>query len=391
MRGDILGMFIFLLVLLVGMWQLVVAWKRLHGLSLTGYPDKKWLSLTLGVLIIVGDGAWYFSRPYHFNYPDVEGVETVILLVLAVVGATIIQCLLSSLIFTGRRYRDRSRSLPGEIGDLETLKSYGITLEVGDTTIPAALFPAHMNKGYSLATTTDYPSPQSDSSATTSKSPGNAALLLHEFGGDRWDLAPLAFQLSRNGVHCLPLDLDGHGENLRPLTEKTWSEPISAGLKVLREQFGAVKPVLVGWGWGGNLCLLFNKGGDIGAVVALEPLPCRAGKFQWLNCFRELIPSLALQALLRREPHGSGNKRIKPAKLLERAGWPPTSSTSYQPTIYQVDGTGCWFVGNRGRSSVYESLPAPKELLTIQGSHAVIPYTHNTLRTVLEIVTDQEL
>ncbi|MBN2168028.1 MAG: hypothetical protein JW738_02190, partial [Actinobacteria bacterium] len=78
-RGDLLDMLILFFLLALGLWQLLIAWKKLHGLSLTGYPDRKRWSITLGFVIIAFSCAWYFSQSGHFASPDVEGVETLVL------------------------------------------------------------------------------------------------------------------------------------------------------------------------------------------------------------------------------------------------------------------------------------------------------------------------
>ncbi len=97
MRGDVAGMFLLFLVGFLGLWQLLVAWKRLHGLSLTGCPDRRWASAALGAALVAGACGWYFSRPNHFVYPDVEGAETVFLFALGLAAASLLQMLLATL------------------------------------------------------------------------------------------------------------------------------------------------------------------------------------------------------------------------------------------------------------------------------------------------------
>jgi len=108
-RGDFAGMFLFLLALLIGLWQIVVAWKHLNSLSVTGYPDRRWASYTLGATIIIASCAWYFSGKGHFASPDLEGVETLLVLALALAGATIVQCVMAKLAGLARALIQRSR------------------------------------------------------------------------------------------------------------------------------------------------------------------------------------------------------------------------------------------------------------------------------------------
>ncbi|MHB8896653.1 MAG: hypothetical protein ACYC99_15950, partial [Candidatus Geothermincolia bacterium] len=90
-RGDLLGMFLFFTFFFVGLWQVVVAWKRLNGLSLTGCPDRKAASYVLGVAIMAGAGAWYFSHKGHFASPDLEGIETLVVMVGGLIVASVVQ------------------------------------------------------------------------------------------------------------------------------------------------------------------------------------------------------------------------------------------------------------------------------------------------------------
>lgn len=103
LRGDITGMFLFFLLMFIGLWQIVVAWKKLDGLSITGYHDRRGLSAVIGVAILVGSCGWYFSRPGHFASPDVEGIETLILLTCALIAATALQVSLSYILWHRRR------------------------------------------------------------------------------------------------------------------------------------------------------------------------------------------------------------------------------------------------------------------------------------------------
>jgi hypothetical protein len=109
MRGDISGMFLFLVLLILGLWQLVVAWKGLNGFSLTGYQDRRKLSIVLGLAIITVASIWYFSRPGHFASPDLEGMETLILLALSIVVGTAIQAGLASLVYLLTSGRHKSQ------------------------------------------------------------------------------------------------------------------------------------------------------------------------------------------------------------------------------------------------------------------------------------------
>lgn len=281
MRGDVTGMLAFFAVFFLGCWQLAVAAYRINGLSLTGHPDRRRLSFAAGVTLMSVSLAFYFSRPGHFASPDVEGIETLVLMTLGLLAATAAQAALASL---SRLHL--ARRAPLDRGVCEEIR-----LELEGGKAPACFYPGRR----------DGPA---------------AVLLLHEYGGCRFDVSPLALGLSGKGYPCLAVQLDGHGDSPREITDPCMEPLLRAALAELRARSGMEKALAAGVGLGGTLAFAMAARGEVAAAVALDPPALGPEGRPAVNAFAELSPAAVLYACLRPPARAAGGGRMSQSALL---------------------------------------------------------------------------
>ena len=289
MRGDVLGMFLFLTWFLLGVTQLIVATRRLNGLSLTGYPDRKWASLLLGLALAAGACAWYFSRPGHFASPDLEGTETLVVLVGGLVAAAVLQCLLAQAVGSIRS------ALAGTPRDGETDAGETVSFEDGDATVPASYF-------------------QHQGSETRVP-----VLLLHDYGGTRKDVARLAVALAEAGHAVLAPDLGGHGDNPRGADPAGLESLVESAARYLEEKENYEAVSAVGVGLGGTLSIGIARRALVWRGIAIDPPARDEAGFPDVDSLREMRPLDAIASFLKPAARLDGG-RISLAKLL--AGLP---------------------------------------------------------------------
>lgn len=289
MRGDIADMFVLFLFVFLGAWQVLVAWYRLSGFSLTGYPDRRCWSMVTGAVLVAGSCSWYFSTPGHFASPDVEGVETMLLLVAGLVAATATHVALVLLVQLARRPRGKAVPFRTPVEEL--------SIAVGGASVPSWFEPA---RGAGAKAT--------------------PALLLHDYGGGRNDLCALASALAESGHSALAVELDGHGDNPRDIDSPVMSDLLEAAAHALMRRAGSEAFVAVGVGLGGTLAIELFRKGLADRAVALDP-PARDGDgFPAVNALGELGPLEVARAFARPPARGAGGTRLSLARLL--AGLP---------------------------------------------------------------------
>lgn len=289
MRGDTADMFLLFLFFFLGVWQVLVAWYRLSGFSLTGYPDRRCWSMVIGAVLIAGSCSWYFSTPGHFASPDVEGIETMMLLVAGLVAATATHVALVLLVQFARRPPGKavSSKTPGE----------ELSITVGVASVPSWFAPA---RGAGAKAT--------------------PVLLLHDYGGDRNDLRALEEALAQSGHAALAVELDGHGDNPRDIDSPVMSDLLEAAARALMQKAGSEAFVAVGVGLGGALAIELFRKGLADRAVAVDP-PARDGDgFPAVNSLSELGPLEVARAFARPPARGAGGNRLSLARLL--AGLP---------------------------------------------------------------------
>lgn len=279
MRGDVGGMLAFFMVFFLGCWQVVVAAYRLNGLSLTGYPVRRGPGFALGTTLAAGSVAFYFSRPGHFAAPDVEGMETLAVMIFGLVAATVVQGALASLARAALRRRGE-RTPGGE----------EIELELEGVGAPACYYPGR-------------------------REAPSAVLLLHDYGGHRSDVAGLARGLAERGYACLAVQLDGH-DSPREISDPCMAYLLRGALEELAGRSGAGAVVVVGIGLGGTLACALARGGAAAAAVALDPPALDEDGRPMVNALGELSPATVLSAFLRPPARASGGARLSQAALL---------------------------------------------------------------------------
>ena len=348
MRGDITGMLMFFVFLFLGAWQLLIAWHRLSGLSLTGYPDRRCFSMVLGAVLVSGSCSWYFSAPGHFASPDVEGFETFLVLTAGLLIATALHLALASLLYFARRVF-RGSATESTVG-LET------TLDVDGRAVPA-LF-----KEASPAAGTSRP-----------------VLLLHDYGGGRGDLGTLASALSAGGCASLSVQLDGHGDSPRDVESAGMEQLLAAACEELRRRSGGATPGAVGVGLGGTLAMeLFRRGAAAG-VVAMDPPALVGGGERVMNVLRELAPPQAASAFLWPPVRGAGGARVTLSRLLEEL----CPAGELKPGKVIVVGTaGCW-VNAPDQLEAYVRSRGVPGTVPVDASHRTIAGHPDTIRAVV--------
>lgn len=260
-RGDVLDMFLFFLMLMLGLWQLLVAWKKLNGLSLTGYPDRKYWSIACGLVLIIASGTWYFSQPGHFASPDVEGIESFILLAFGMLAATALQFILSLVLqrtiarFSRTQYRENPASVITK----------RLQADIEGSQVPTCYF-----------------QPPAD---TTIRIP---VLLMHDYGGKKEDMEYIARFLASEGHPALTFDMDGHGKNPRGLSGQLMKKTLNMLIDTLCRVADAQNIAVVGTGLGGLTALLSAGSGKSTRVVAIDPTTFGPDGACAINALREL-------------------------------------------------------------------------------------------------------
>jgi len=349
MRGDLTGMFLFFTVFFIGLVQIVIAWKRLNGFSVTGYPDRRIPSLLIGVIFVAGSCVWYFSSPRHFAYPDIEGIETLIVMVLGLVAALILQAVASAL------YLWRRVSY-GDLDPGQTLAPTRLSITVDDSEIPAFFWPA----------TGDVPG-------------GRSVLFLHDYGGDTQGAAGLAGLLSARGHAVLALDLDGHGRNPRGIADPLMEDLLEAAVKALKRESGHDTVSALGIGLGGTLAIgLAGRDPLVEQAVALDPPAIESTCYPAVNSLRELGPVELARAFLEPGARSATGKRVTLARLLESMPRPQPHA-HVRVTVFGTGGT--WFNAPEDLSE-YVGLLGLDEPLMLEGNHTSIAFQTAALEEV---------
>jgi len=104
---DVIQTFLFCFLVAMGIIQIMVAWRGWHGLSIYGGRVRKNVNYALGTGLVIFGYAWYFSDPMHRNTRNIEGVMSIVCLVLGVAAAAVLTGLLASLAEAIRRRRGR--------------------------------------------------------------------------------------------------------------------------------------------------------------------------------------------------------------------------------------------------------------------------------------------
>lgn len=333
LRGDVGGMLLYFVLLFLGACQLIVAWKGLNGLSLTGYPDRRALSATLGVALAAGSSAWYFSRPGHFASPDVEGIETLALLLIGIALAVLVQAAVATLLFRGRYRASAAEEGPAEVLGLQT----------SDYPAPAVFWP----------------------SEGTSRTP---VLLLGEYGAPVSQLYRLGRRLASAGRPCLAVELDGGHGGARPLIDPAMKDLTAAALAELDRRAGPAPVNAVGVGFGGAVALGLAADGSVLRAVALDPPARDPSGHPATNSARELKPPQLARALLR--PAARGREcRVPLSEAVERLPLP----CGLPPGTAAIIGTGAAWLNSPSAMRAFASAvgAAPPALLPVRHSEIV--------------------
>lgn len=349
-RGDVTGMFLFLLFFLLGLWQVVVARKRLNGMSLTGHPDRKWLSYAAGAAIIAGSCAWYFSGRNHFASPDLEGIETLVVLLFALVCSTILQGIAAQLVGLVRgafEMRGKAAGQGGPDGARE------LEFEACGDTVPAVYLDA---------------SPEGERRMPI--------LLLHDYGGSKQDVAALGEFLAKRGYPSLALDLDGHGASLREVVDPAMEDLLDGASRALKSEAGSDALAVVGIGLGGTLALGLATSGRAVRAVAIDPPARDKEGHHDISALREFSPASIMSGLVRPGARAGGGRRLGLSKLL--ATIPETVKAEHKGHS-TVIGTRSTWLNEPGALTDYGSKYSPFAPVLIKGSHASLALEKGTL------------
>lgn len=359
-RGDLLDMFLLFFFLMLGLWQTLVAWKKLNGLSLTGCPDRKYLSTALGLVLIFTSGAWYFSQPGHFAAPDVEGVETLVLLTLGIAAATAAQFLLSAVAGFIRSSVIREKQT-GEI----KIHEEGVRIEkidTGESPIPAFIAEAKGGSG-----------------------PGIPVLLVHDYGGSKEDLEDLALFLASNGHRTLAFDIDGHGMNERGLDSLSMPETVGSLLKLLTENNRNSDIAVAGIGFGGYTavsCAAYND--RVRHAVAVDPPALESEGICAVNAMRELNIIDVLSSAFRPPARGAGGKRISLSSLFSKTDFPESTP----PDKVTVIGTKDTWLNSPRSLEHTVSLLGLKDPVPAESRHYSLALREDVRRMILDSIRD---
>ena len=346
MRGDVLGMFLFLAWFLFGVAQVLVATRRLNGLSLTGYPDRKWASLVLGLALAAGACAWYFSRPGHFASPDLEGTETLVVLVGGLVAAGVAQLVLAQIVGSIRT------AVAGKRRE-ETPAGVAVSFEDGGATIQASYFPAQGKAGVPV-------------------------LLLHDYGCTRDDVASLANTLAAGGHAVLAPDLCGHGDNPQPAEAETLAGMVESAATWLEEKDNYESVSAVGIGLGGTLAVGIARKGLVWRAIAIDPPARDASGFADVDSLREMRPLDALVSFFRPVAKASDKRHKSLAKLLSEIPVPRERGEGGHVTVIGTRGT--WYNEPSALTEyTTQGCGCEFEPVYIRGRHATITDEEGTL------------
>jgi pimeloyl-ACP methyl ester carboxylesterase len=353
MRGDVTGMLILFVVAFLGIWQIVVAYLRLNGLSLTGYPDRRCFSKIIGAVLVAGSCSWYFSKPGHFASPDVEGIETLILLLAGIVIATALQVIFAGAAHQIWHLRRRPQKHAEGAGGLEELSLDADGTKVGGEFRPAA----------------------KDSEKNTVP-----VLLLHDYGSSKEGVRDLAGRLAAGGHPTLTFDLDGHGGNPRHVTSPAMEDLLGSAVSALRSRTGEGPVAAVGVGLGGILAMDLLSRGVAERAVAIDPPARDEDGYGWVNVLRELGPFEVISAFFKPPARGPGGKRISLNRLLKEL--PPVGSLP--PDKVRIIGTSeRWFNSPVVLGSFAAMFGVPEPVL-LPGNHSTVSGREETVEATLE-------
>ncbi len=102
---DIIGTFIFFLITGFAVMQIMIGFRRTHGLSFYGAPIRPLVNYSVGGLLLAGGFAWYFSNPANRNVPGIEGFMSLVCMAAGFIIAALLTALLPTLAFWLRRRR----------------------------------------------------------------------------------------------------------------------------------------------------------------------------------------------------------------------------------------------------------------------------------------------
>ena len=350
MRGDVAGMFLFLTWFFVGALQVVVAAKRLNGLSLTGYPDRRWTSTLVGLALAAGACAWYFSRPGHFASPDLEGTETLVVLVLSLLASILIQFALGQAAGFARSIALHAPRRGGPIEEGET-----VSLEAGEATVAAS-----------------YLAGEGDSELIP-------VLLLHDYGGTRGDVVADAKTLASHGHSVLAPDLSGHGENPQGADSENLQLMLDAASRYLLQASSDWQGIAaVGTGLGGTLAVWMARSGLAARAIAIDPPARDEDGFPDVDSLRELRPADAFAAFLRPPARGVSRTRVSLSALLSDLPVPVDGEGGGHVAVIGTRGT--WFNEPRALSEYTTAgCGCEFEPVYIRGRHATVHLAEATL------------
>jgi pimeloyl-ACP methyl ester carboxylesterase len=350
MRGDVAGMLVLFIVAFLGAWQVAVAVFRLNGLSLTGYPDRPCWSKVIGAVLVAGSCAWYFSTPGHFASPDVEGIETLILLVGGLVIATAAQVALASA--AGLVWRRRAVTVP------EVARGEEVTFDVGGVPVSASYL---------------------EGAGVGAERGGAPVLLMHDYGGSMDDVSLLAHGLAEGGHSSLAFDLTGHGDNRLEIDSAAMEELLDAAAASLAELTGGEALAAVGVGLGGTLAMDLVRRGIAVKAVALDPPARDDDGYGRVDAMRELGPLDVISAFVRPAARGAGGKRVSLARLIRDM---PPAGTLPDDGVTVIGTVGHWLNAPAALAS-YSARCGLSRPLQVEGTHTAIAASDAAIKAVL--------
>ncbi|MDD5448909.1 MAG: alpha/beta fold hydrolase [Actinomycetota bacterium] len=346
-RGDILEMFLLFLGVFFGILQIIVCKKKLNGISITGYPDREKVSFLLGFFLIVISCAIYFWRPGHFAYPDVEGVETLLLLVGGLVTAILLQLLISSLAFRNS-YRRLSTAVGGESLEFDLPEFL-----VEESKVPYI-----------------YLEPE------PGKERLGGILLMHEYGGSKKQMLGVGRYLANRGYAVMLFDLDGHGENPRNIENPAMTSLIEKAVQELASRLGGADLAAVGYGFGGLLAIkTLGEIESVEAAVAIDPIALDASGNPTANAAREIKGIEIIKSALAPPARGRNGKRVSLKKLLEKM---ETTEPKSRGQLLVLSTSKTWF-NDPENISHFASYVGADQVEFVDANHASIIKSPSTL------------
>lgn len=298
-------MFLFFLGVFFGILQIIVSKKKLNGISITGYPDRGKLSFFTGLLLIVISCAIYFWRPGHFAYPDVEGIETLLLLVGGLVAALLLQLVISSFAFRSS-YKRLSTAAGGEnpTFDSPLRSAESFEFPVGKSKVPSLYL-----------------------ESKSGKEKLGGVLLIHGYGGSKKQMLGLGGYLANRGYGVMLFDLDGHGENPRNIENPAMTSLIEKAAHELASRCQRASLAVVGYGFGGLLAIdTLGKTESVETVVAVDPIAMDTSGSPTANAAREVKGVEIIKSALAPPARGHNGKHVSLKKLLENMEIPEPKS-----------------------------------------------------------------